>query len=112
MSVKDFPLLPGNPRQCPSVSENSDLCSTDGALGFPGSSAGKESARNAGDPGLLSGSGNSLAERISYPLRYSWASSVAQTVKNLTEKQETWVRSLGWKDLLEEGIESHSSILA
>ena len=40
------------------------------------------------------------------------ASLVAQTVKNPTAMQETWVRSLGWEDLLEEGRETHSSILA
>ena len=45
-----------------------------------------------------------------------WASLVAQTVKNLPAKRETWVRSLGWKDSLEKGMEkamaTHSSILA
>ena len=40
------------------------------------------------------------------------ASLVAQTVKNLPAVQETWVRSLDWKDLLEEGMATHSSILA
>ena len=33
-------------------------------------------------------------------------------VKNLPAKQETWVRSLGWEDLLEKGMATHSSILA
>ena len=33
-------------------------------------------------------------------------------VKNLPAMRETWVQSLGWKDLLEEGMETHSSILA
>ena len=33
-------------------------------------------------------------------------------VKNLPAKQETWVRSLGWEDLLETGMATHSSILA
>ena len=33
-----------------------------------------------------------------YPLQYSWASLVAQTVKNLPAMQETWVQSLGWED--------------
>ena len=47
-----------------------------------GSSAGKETACNAGDPGLIPGSGNSPREEIGYPLQYSWASMVAQTVKN------------------------------
>ena len=33
-------------------------------------------------------------------------------VKNPPAKQETWVQSLGWKDPLEEGMATHSSILA
>ena len=37
---------------------------------------------------------------------------MAQTVKNLSAMQETWVRSLSWKDLLEKGMATHSSILA
>ena len=51
-------------------------------------------------------------EGIGCPLQYSWASLVAQTVKNLPAMWETWVRSLGWEDPLEEGIATHSSILA
>ena len=39
------------------------------------------------------------------------ASLVAQTVKNLPEVRETWVRSLGWDDPLKKGIATHSSIL-
>ena len=39
-------------------------------------------------------------------------SLVAQTVKNLPAMWETWVRYLGWKDPLEEGMVTHSSILA
>ena len=49
---------------------------------FPGSSAGKESAWNAEDPGLIPGSGRSPGEGIGYPLQYSWASLVAQTAKS------------------------------
>jgi len=49
-------------------------------LGFPGSSAGKESTCNAGDPGSIPGSGRSPGEGIGYPLQYSWASLVAQLV--------------------------------
>ena len=41
----------------------------------------------------------------------SWASLVAQTVKNLPSMQETWVRSLGWEDPLEKGKDTHSTIL-
>ena len=37
---------------------------------------------------------------------------VAQTVNNLPVMWETWVRSLGWEDPLEEGMTTHSSILA
>ena len=45
-------------------------------------------------------------------LQGSWASLVAQLVKNLTAVREIWVRSLGWKDPLEKGKATHSSILA
>ena len=45
-------------------------------------SVGKESACNAGDPGSVLGLGRSAAEGIGYPLQYSWASLVAQLVKN------------------------------
>jgi len=40
------------------------------------------------------------------------ASLVASMVKNPPAMRETWVRSLGWEDLLEEGMATHSSILA
>ena len=62
--------------------------------GFPGSSAGKESACHAGDPSLIPGSGRSTGEGISYPLQYFWASLMAQRVKNLPTMQETWVSYL------------------
>ena len=55
------------------------------------SSADKESACNAGDPGLIPGLGRSAGEGIGYPLQYSWASLVAQLVKNPPAMQETWV---------------------
>ena len=57
------------------------------SLGFPDSSVGKESTCNAGDPRL----GRSSGEGIGYPLQYSWASLVAQLVKNLLGLQDTWV---------------------
>ena len=57
----------------------------------PGSSAGKESAGNAGDPSLTPGSERSAGEGIGYPLQYSWASLVAQLVMNLPSMRETWV---------------------
>ena len=81
-------------------------------LGFPGSLAGKESACNVGDMGLIPALGRSPGEGIGYPLQNSWASFVAQLVKNQPAVQETWARSLGWKDPLEKGKATHSSILA
>ena len=80
-------------------------------LGSPGSSAGKESPCNAGDPGWIPGSGRSPGEGIGYLLKYSWASLVAQNVKNPPAMWETWVRSL-WEDPLEEGMATHFSIPA
>ena len=41
-----------------------------------------------------------------------WASLVAQLVENLPVMLKTWVRSLGWEDPLEEGMATHSSVLA
>ena len=79
--------------------------------GFPHSSVGKESACNAGDPWFDSGSGRSTGEGIGYPLQYSWASLVAQLVKNPPAMWETWVWSLGWEDPLQKGKSTHSSIL-
>ena len=60
----------------------------------------------------MPGLGRSSGEGIGYPLQYSWASLVAQLVKNLPTMQETWVQSLGWEDPLEKGKATHSSILA
>ena len=80
--------------------------------GFPGSSAGKEFACNVGNPGLISKSGRSPGEGLGYPLQCSWASLVAQMVKNSPAMQETQVQSLGWEDPLQEGVVTHSSILA
>ena len=51
--------------------------------GFPGSSGGKESTHNSGDPSSIPRSGRSAGEGIGYPLQYSWSSLVAQLVKNL-----------------------------
>ena len=57
----------------------------------PGGSAGKESACNVGDLGLIPGCGRFAGEGIGYSLQYSWASLVAQLVKNLPAMRETWV---------------------
>ena len=85
---------------------------TEAPTGFPGSSAGKESTCNAGDPSLIPGLGRSPEDVIGYPLQYSWASLVAQMVENSPAMWETCVQPLGWEDPLEEGMAAHSSILA
>ena len=59
--------------------------------GSPDSSVGKESTCDAGDPGLILGSGRSSGEGIGYLLQYSWASLVAQLAKKVPTMRETWV---------------------
>ena len=80
--------------------------------GFLHSSVCKESSCNGGDPDLIPESGRSTGEGIGDPLQHSWASLVAQLVKNLPAMWDTWVQSLGWEDPLEKGEVTHSSILA
>ena len=69
--------------------------------GFPGNSADKEAAYNAGDPGSILGLGSSPGEGIGYPLQYSWVSLVAQMVKNLPASGRPgfnpWVGMIPWK---------------
>ena len=60
---------------------------------------------------MIPGTGRSAGEGIGYPLQYSWASLVAQLVKNLPAIWETWVRSLGQENPREKGKATHSSIL-
>ena len=72
-------------------------------LGFTDSSVGKESTCNEGDSSSIPGSGRSVGEEIGYPLQYSWASLVAQLVKNLPAIWEIWVQSLSWDDPLKKG---------
>ena len=65
------------------------------------SSVDKESACNAGDPSLIPGSGRSTGERIGYPLQYSWASLVAELVKNCLQcrrpRFDPWVGKIPWR---------------
>ena len=79
---------------------------------FPDSLVGKESACDARDHGSIPRWGRSPGEGIGYPLQYSWASFVAQLVKNPPAIWETWVWSLSWEDPLEKGKATYSSILA
>ena len=51
----------------------------------------QESTCNSGDPSMIPGSGRSSGEGIGYPLHYSWASFVAQLIKNLPAMWEIWV---------------------
>ena len=80
--------------------------------GFSGSSVGIRFACSAGDPGSIPQLRRSPGEGIGYPLQYSWASLMAQMAKNPLTMRETWVWFLGWEDPLEEGMATHSSILA
>ena len=86
------------------------MCILTQERGFPGNSAGKEADCSAGDPSSIPGWGSSPGEAIGYPFQYSWASLVAQTVKNLPAMWETWL--LDWEDPLDEGMATKSSILA
>ena len=85
-----------------------------GVDGFPGSSAGKESACNAGDPSLmvqfLGREDPWRRNRLPTPVFLGFP--VGQMVKNLSAMWEAWAWSLGWEDPLEEGMVTHSSILA
>ena len=70
-------------------------------MGFPESSVGKESTFNAGDPSSIPGSGRSPRETIGYPLKYSWASRVAQLKKLClqygTPGFDPWVGKIPWR---------------
>ena len=55
---------------------------------------------------------NALSNCDSVHLMLLWISLVAETVKNQPEMWDTFVQSLGWEDPLEEGLATHSSILA
>ena len=78
-------------------------------MGFPGSSAGKESVCNAGDPNLIYGSESSPEKGQA---THSMTSLAAQMVKNVPAMWKTWVQSLGWEDPLEEGTATCSCILS
>ena len=70
-------------------------------MSFPDSSDGKESICNAGDPSSIPGSGRSPGEGIGFPLQYSWASLMAQLVKNLPGWSRlgfhSWVGKIPWR---------------
>ena len=80
-------------------------------LGFPGNPADKESTCNAGDPGLIPGSGRPAGEEIGYPFQDSWASLVAQMVRIHLQCGRPRFGPC-WENPLEKGTASQSSILA
>ena len=95
-----------------------------------GGSEVKASASNAGDLGLIPGSGRSPGEGNGNPLQYfclenpmdgeAWQATVHGVAKSrirlsdftFLRPSQMWVRSLSWEDPLEEGMATHSSILA
>ena len=70
-------------------------------MGFSDSSVGEESACHAGDTSSIPGSGRSARKGIGYPLQYSWASLVAQLVKNSPAMRRPgfnpWVEKMPWR---------------
>ena len=78
-------------------------------LSVPGSSAGKESACNAGDPSSIPGSGSSPGEGIGYPVQFSWASPVVQTVKIHLQCGRPGFNARVGKIPWRKGMVSHSS---
>ena len=94
-----YPTLVHQDLQAPSPS-NHYLAWSLSLKCFPDSSVGKESAYNAGDPSSIPRSGRSTGQGIGYPLRYSWASLVAQLVQNPPAMWETWVQSQVWDNPL------------
>ena len=60
-------------------------------MGFPDSSVGKESACNAGDPGLIPGLGRSAEEGIGYPLQYSGLENSKDCIVCGVTKSWTWL---------------------
>ena len=89
LSSRTLPLI------IPILQIKLELTSSCQVQSFPDRSVGKESTCNAGDPGSLPGWGRSAEDGIGCPLQYSWASLVAQLVKNPPAMWGTWVRSLG-----------------
>ena len=92
-------------------------CDMQTLKGFPDSSVGKESACNAGDPGLIPGLGKSTGEGIGYPLQYLGFPCGSAGKESTCNEGDLGLipglgRSLGWEDHLEKGKATHSSIHA
>ena len=81
MKIITFPILNRSASKINFLFYLAQFTTIELGSGFPDSSAGKESTCNAGNPSSILGLGRSRGEGISYPLQYSWASLVAQTIK-------------------------------
>ena len=83
------------------LDESGQKGQTSSYKGLPDSSVGQESASNAGNPSLIPGLAGSAGEGIGYPLQYSWASVVAQLVKNPPASGrlgfDPWVGKIPWR---------------
>ena len=108
--IKELPKIKARDQMASLV--NSTQLLTTLTQAFPGSSATRRICLQCRRPPFHFWSGRSAGEGIGYPLQYSWASLVAQLVKNPSTMWETWVRSLGWEDPQEKETATHSSILA
>ena len=99
-SAREFPLA-GEVSLFVLIRPSTDWVRPTHIMGFPGSSAGKESACNAGDPGSIPGSGRSPGERIGYPFQYSWPSLMAQVVESSLQCGRPgfnpWVGKIPWR---------------
>ena len=91
MKIITFPILNRSASKINFLFYLAQFTTIELGSGFPDSSAGKESTCNAGNPSSIPGSGRSPRKGIGYPLQCSWASLLAQMVKNLPALWETWV---------------------
>ena len=81
-------------------------------MGFPDSSVGKESACNAGEPGLIPGLGRSSGEGIGYPLQFLCFPGGSADKESACDAGDLGlIPGLG-SHPLEKGMATHSSILA
>ena len=70
-------------------------------IGFPGSSAGKESACNVGDPSLIPGLGRSAGEGVGYPLQYSGLENSMDCNSPWGHKDSDMTERLSYKTLVQ-----------
>ena len=91
MKIITFPILNRSASKINFLFYLAKFTTIELSSGFPDSSAGKEYTCNAGNHSSIPGSGRCPGKGIGYPLQYSWASLVAQMVKNPPALWDTWV---------------------